>query len=124
MSYRGSFEDEMLSKAARRAAASSVVLLASAFAEWSRAFGTDPKEALGLDGRRFEELALCRRPRADCWVADATLLATEFGMEPSKLISLLRAAEAAESFRYGDPAEAGQTGRLLAARDRDEENER
>jgi hypothetical protein len=123
MSY-SSTDDELLSKAVQRAARSSAVLLASAFDEWSRAFGADPRETLGLDRRRFDELALCRRPRVDHWLADARLLAGEFGIEPDKLISLLRAAEAAEGLRYVHPVEGEQSGRLLAARDRDEEDDR
>lgn len=124
MSYPDRTDEEMLTKAVRRAARSSAVLLASVFDEWSRAFGGDPGQALGLDGRRFEELALCRRPRPDHWLPDARLLAGEFGIDPDKLISLLRAAEAAESLRYAHPEQAQQSGRLLAARDRDEDDGR
>jgi hypothetical protein len=122
MTYRT--DEEMLNRAVRRAARSSAVLLASAFEEWSRAFGADPGEALGLDRRRVAELALCRRPRPDHWLADASVLAGEFGIDPDRLISLLRAAEAAEGLRYAHPEQAGLSGRLLAARDRDEEDDR
>jgi hypothetical protein len=117
-------DEEMLNRAVRRAARSSAVLLASAFEEWSRAFGADPGEALGLDRRRFDELALCRRPRPDPWLADARHLAGEFGIDPKRLIALLRAAEAAEGFRYAHLEQAELSGRLLAARDRDEEGDR
>jgi hypothetical protein len=122
MSYPVSRDDELLSKAVRRAARSGAVLLASAFEEWARAFGADPGETLGLDRRRFDELALCRRPRPDHWLVDAKGLAGEFGVEPEKLISMLRAADAAEGLRYAHPVEVQQSGRLLAARDRDEED--
>ncbi len=124
MSYPDRTDEETLAKAVRRAARSSTVLLASAFDEWSRAFGADPGEALGLDRRHFDELALCRRPRPDHWLADARLLAGEFGIDPGRLISLLRAAEAAEGLRYAHPEQADLSGRLLAARDRDEEDDR
>lgn len=119
-----SSDDEMLTKAVRRAAKSSAVLLASLLGEWSRAFGADAGEALGLDRKRTDELALCRRPRPDRWLEDARHLAGEFGIAPDALISLLRAAEAAESFRYAHPQGDEVSGRLLAARDRDEEDGR
>jgi hypothetical protein len=119
-----SADEEMLTRAARRAAKSSTVLLASLLEEWSRAFGADAGEALGLDRRRVDELALCRRPRADHWLTDVGLLAGEFGVARESLISLLRAAEAAESFRYAHPEGTDVSGRLLAARDRDEEDDR
>lgn len=122
MSYPTSTDDEMLAKAVRRTARSSAVLLASALDEWSRAFGANPGEILDLDSRRLNQLALCRRPRPDHWLPDARALAGEYGIEPEKLISLLRAAEAAEALRYAHPVEAERSGRLLAARDRDEED--
>jgi len=117
-------DDEMLTRAVRRAAKSSAVLLASLLGEWSRAFGADAGEALGLDRNRSEGLALCRRPRPDHWLADARHLAAEFDIEPARLISLLRAAEAAESLRYAHPEESDRSSRLLAARDREEDEDR
>jgi hypothetical protein len=48
-------------------------------------------------------------------------IAKALALNVDKLMAFLRAAEAAERFRGAHPAEASQEGRLLAARDRDED---
>jgi hypothetical protein len=114
--------DALLAHAAGRAASGPAPLIASLIEDWSRGFERDPAEALGVRQRILSEMALCRRPRAESWLADASEIAADVGIETGQLVAFLRAAETVERLRSSPSAEDGQTGRLLAARDRDEDD--
>jgi hypothetical protein len=69
----------------------------------------------------LDELALCRRPRPEYWIDDVTEVARDLAIELDRLIGFLRAAEAVERFKMAHPSNSTQSGRLLAARDHDED---
>ena len=58
---------------------------------WRRIFESNPAEALGIADRTLVEIALCRCPRAEHWHEDASEIAGEFGIEPARFVSFLRA---------------------------------
>lgn len=114
--------DTVLAHAARRAARSANPLIAGLIKAWSAAFpDRRAGDELATSPRSLDELALCLRPRADYWLEDASAVAEALGIEADRLISFLRAAEAAERFAVAQRADHAQAGRLLAARDHDEE---
>lgn len=113
---------DFLARAARRAVRGPAALVAGLIEAWRRAFPEAPlEEALACSGSTLNELALCRRPREDNWIKDATEIADELSVDQDRLIAFLRAAEAVERFGNAHPADASLEGRLLAARDRDED---
>ncbi|MBR0896813.1 hypothetical protein JQ616_17775 [Bradyrhizobium tropiciagri] len=112
----------MLARAAQRAARGPAPLIAPLVEVWRKVFEGDPAKTLDVADRTLFEIALCRRPRADRWKEDAAEIASEFGIEPKRFVSFLRAAEAAEKLNSAHPADDLQDGKLLAARDRDEED--
>lgn len=112
----------LLSRAVRRAAVGPAPLVASLIAVWRKAFPEQTLEqALAGSNETIEELALCRRPRDEHWIEDVTEIAKALTLNADHLASFLRAAEAVERFSIAHPAETSQQGRLLAARDRDED---
>jgi hypothetical protein len=111
----------MLAKAARRAAHGPAPLIAPLVEAWRIVFEGDPAKTLDVAERTLFEIALCRRPRAERWPEDAAEIAGEFGVELNRFVSFLKAAEAAEKLRSAHSADAVQDGKLMAARDRDEE---
>lgn len=111
-----------LARAVRRAAVGPAPLVASLIEIWRKAFPEQPLEqTLASSNETIAELALCRRPRDAHWIEDATEIAKALTLDTDGLISFLRAAEAVERFYIAHPAETSQQGRLLAARDRDED---
>jgi hypothetical protein len=113
--------DALLARAAQRAARGPAPLMAPLVEGWRRVFEGNAAETLGVTDRTLVEIALCRRPRPDRWPEDAAEIAGEFGVEVGRFVSFLRAAEAVELLGSAHAADDGQDGRLLAARDRDEE---
>lgn len=113
---------DALARAARRAARGPAPLVAGLVEAWRLAFpGEDPATALSCTSRTLTELSLCLRPRDGHWVEDATEVADAAGVDADRLISFLRAAETVERLRIAHPAGAADPGRLLAARDHDED---
>src|SRR5262245_24874556 len=111
-----------LARAARRAARGPAPLVASLIEAWRKAFpNQSPEGSLACSAQTVGELALCRRPRDEQWEEDATEIAGALTLDVDQLIAFLRTAEAVQQFGDAHPAEAFQVGRLLAARDRDEE---
>jgi hypothetical protein len=114
--------DQVLERVARRAAVGPAPLVAVLIKAWRSGFpDADPVEALACSPRTLSELALCRRARPDSWVEDVSEIAGNLGLDLDRLVAFLRAAEAVERFHGAHPADASQAGRLLAARDHDEE---
>lgn len=113
---------DYLARAARRAARGPAPLVAGLIEAWRRAFPEQtPEEALACSASTLTEFALCRRPRTENWLEDATEIAEALALAPDSVIAFLRTAEAVETFGDAHPADASEEGRLIAARDRDEE---
>lgn len=113
---------DFFSRAARRAARGPAPLVSGLIEAWRKAFPEQPPElALASSTKALTELALCRRPRDGHWTEDTTEIAATLMLDADLLIAFLRTAEAVERFSTAHPANAIQEGRLLAARDRDEE---
>lgn len=116
--------DDFLARAARRTARGSAALVAGLVEAWRKAFpDEEPAVALECAPGTVSELSLCLRPREERWIEDATEIATAVCVDPDRLVSFLRAAEAVERFGDAHPVDDTVAGRLLAARDRDEEDE-
>jgi hypothetical protein len=110
-----------LARAARRAERGSE-LVAGLVAVWRHAFPDDSLEdVLGTSTRSVTELSLCLRPRSDNWTLDVQEIAQAIGIEPVRLEAVLRKAELAERLSVAHAADDPGEGRLMAARDRDEE---
>lgn len=117
-------KEDNLARAARLVARGPAPLVAGLVEAWRRAFpDEDPAAALRCSPRTISELSLCLRPREERWIDDSVEIAGSVGIEPDRLISFLRAAEAIERFGNAHPADDTLVGRLLAARDRDEGEE-
>jgi hypothetical protein len=114
--------DAILARAAGRAANGPAPLIASLLADWRRGFERDPAEDLGVGGRVLSELALCRRPRPDNWTVDVREIAADLSIDVDRLSALLRAAETIERLGPAPPADDQQADRLMAARDREEDD--
>lgn len=113
--------DEILARAARRAIRGPAPLIASLIEVWRRAFRSDAATELAVSDRVLNELALCLRPYPERWVEDVSEIAQDLDIDLDQLISFLRAAEAVERFKMAHPSNTAQAGRLLAARDHDED---
>lgn len=119
-----SFEDPgtaALVRAARRAELSQIGLVAGLLPRWRTAFpDSDPGAALGVTPDMLARIALCRRPRPECWLVDANAIADAGGANRDVVVRFLRTAEALETLAKDDEAELpGIT--LMAARDREED---
>src|SRR5262245_59273956 len=102
-----------------RAAETSPVFLASVFACYRATKGTDDAELarrLGVAAERLDELALCRRPRAELFRQDVAAVATRFGADAGALATVIRQVDALEAF-----AVPGASRVLAAARGVDDE---
>ncbi len=110
--------DEVVARAAQRAARGPAPLIAALVAAWRSGFpDATATAALDCSQRTVDELALCRRPRAEQWLADVTELAQALQIDTDRLVAFLRAAESIERFSTAHRADDSQAGRLLAARD-------
>jgi hypothetical protein len=114
--------DELLERAARRTATGPAPLVAPLIKAWRKGFhDVEPAHQLGCSARKLSELALCLRPRPGTWLQDVSEISRALEIDADRLTAFLRAAEAIERFQAAHPAEATQEGRLMAARDRDED---
>lgn len=104
---------------ARRSAA----FIASLYLHWERAFGGTVAGALSSSPESLISLGLCRRPREDRWSEDVEQIAEACRLDVGALASLLRQALAAELMAGAAPVGHAIDGRLLAARDRDEDDQ-
>ncbi len=120
MTWRDSDPDAL--RAAARSVAKVPFLVASLIERWRSAFTSSPIDALNCTDVQLAYLALCRRPRHDFWMQDVTELAEGASLSPESLAQFVRAAEAAERFSDAHPVDSETDGRLMAARDRDEED--
>jgi len=84
----------------------------------SRFGGVSPARSIGPSTALVSG---CRGPRDEQWVEDATEIAGALSLDADHLIAFLRTAEAIQQFGDAHPTDSAQAGRLLAARDRDEE---
>jgi hypothetical protein len=110
-----------LLRAAQRAELIEAGLVAGLLPRWRSAFpDIDPAAALGATPDMLARIALCRRPRATCWLVDANAIADAGGTDRDLLVRFLRTAEALEALATDDAAAVpGVT--LMAARDREED---
>jgi hypothetical protein len=114
-------DGDLLRRAAERAS-QDPFYLASSLLAYAGAEGLDDAglaDRLGCDPATLPALLLCRKPTGEphMFRADVEAIAKRFGLNPVRLVQLLRHANALAA--SGDPP-AGQAGHLLAAaRDRD-----
>jgi hypothetical protein len=108
--------------AASRSAVRVPFLVASLIEQWRKTFGSSPNAALECSDLQLHYLALCRRPRTANWGDDLAEIAAGSDIAAEKLASFIRAAETAERMSNAHPVETGVDGRLMAARDRDEDD--
>lgn len=112
-----SSDDVVLARAAHRAAYAAPDLIAPLINSWRTAFEEDPAVQLDTSNRTVSELALCRRPRPSMWLIDVKEISTDLGIKLPLLVSFLRAAEAVERFGDAHATADDHDGRLMAARD-------
>lgn len=106
---------------AARLAARSPRLIASLLPPWENAFGGSVADHLGADAHRVASLALCLRPKADTFAADVAEIAAACGVDENRLAALLRQAVSIEALAAAPPVGDLVDGRLMAARDRTED---
>jgi hypothetical protein len=112
----------------RRAIETDAGLLASWFHRYAEAEGRDWKSLateLGCELETLDQVALCVPPRPERFAADAQEIAEAFGVNPSRLLALLRRLEVLDALS-APPAEIAASAPagepyLLAARDREPE---
>jgi len=97
--------------------------VATLIARWRASFDDAPATVLHVDESTILELGLCKRPRPETWNADVGEIAEAIGIDLDDLASFLRAAEVVERFGDVHAADEYEDGRLLAARDRDQEDQ-
>lgn len=119
-----SFEDlgtTALARAAQRAELTQTGLVAGLLPRWRSAFpDSDPAAALGATPDMLARIALCRRPRAACWLVDANAIADAGGADRDLVVRFLRTVEALETLAKDDVAAVPGVA-LMAARDREED---
>jgi hypothetical protein len=101
----------------------SATFIASLYSPWEKAFGGTVADALASAPESLISLGLCRRPREDRWYEDVEEIAAACRLDAGALASLLRQALAAELMAGAAPVGHVVDGRLLAARDRDEDEQ-
>lgn len=111
--------------------------LAAPLQRWQRAQGLSRAafaETLGGDAEGLDRLALCRPPRPERFAEDAAAVAAHCGLNPDRLLSLLRKMQVMAGFSAAGEASAlpvapvasrragffSGDGLLVAARDRDD----
>lgn len=109
---------------AYRHAARSPGHVASLIVAWQRAFGDEPPAvALGCPEDVILELGLCLRPRDERWLDDVSEIAQALRIDPDRLAAFLRRCAVVERLAAAPPLDEHVDGRLLAARDRGEDDE-
>lgn len=110
-----------LARVAQRAARRDI-FIAWLLRAWSRAWpGASASEELQCSEQRVVDLALCLRPRAEHWEADIAEIAGACDIEQRRLDAFLKKLVIAERLALAHDNGAEAEGRLLAARDRDDE---
>jgi hypothetical protein len=118
-----SFEPKTsLSRAAERVR-HSPLFVGSLFDSWENAFGSSIAGALDASPESVDALALCTRPRDDRWAEDIAEIARACSLDEGRLAALMRQALAVALLRTAAPVDEALDGRLLAARDRDEDDQ-
>ena len=113
---------EDLRRIVERASTHSGSLLASLLRFWSRRFPQPTvSELLDCSEEAVLRLAICKRPREESWVPDVQEIGQVIGIDRNRLEDFLRRAAVAERLALSNPAHDTTAGRLLAARDRDQE---
>lgn len=118
-----SSEDRFDAIRASRIAARSPKLIASLVPGWERVFGGSVAAHLGADERSVARLSLCALPQPDRFGADVGEIAAACGIDEGRLASFLRQAASVERMGSAAPVGGVVDGRLMAARDRDEDPE-
>ncbi|MCP2213972.1 hypothetical protein [Bradyrhizobium diazoefficiens] len=111
-----------LARAAGVAVRSST-LIGGLFPPWERAFSGSVAEFLGADQRGMTSLALCMRPKPDHFAVDVAEIAAACRIDENRLAAWLRQAMSVEAMAAAPPASGAVDGRLMAARDRTEDDE-
>jgi hypothetical protein len=101
----------------------SPAFVASLYQGWERAFENSVRAALDASEEAVASLGLCLRPRNENWAADVSEIANACGLDVGRLAAFLRQAFAVEAFAGAPPAGDVVDGRLLAARDRGQEDD-
>jgi hypothetical protein len=99
--------------------------LGEALAAYARSEGLDDAglaAALGCSVEGLARLRLCRRPDPARFGADVARIAERFGARADALAEAVRRADALAALRDAS-AGAAEAGLLMAARDRDEDDE-
>lgn len=109
-----------LTRAAQRASRSNR-LIGSLLPAWERAFGQTPEAYLAIAPASLTVLSLCTRPRPDNWAADIAELEATCGIDAARLSSFLRQALSIEALASAPAVGDLVDGRLMAARDRTED---
>lgn len=118
-----SFEPQVdLSKALNRAR-QSAVLIASLFGTWEKVFGGTIADALSAGPEAVSALGLCRRPREDRWADDIAEIAAACRLDEGRVAAVMRQALVAEHLAAAPPVGNVVDGRLLAARDREDDEQ-
>lgn len=113
---------DLLSHAAMRVARGPFPGIAGLVTAWRKAFPEqEPTAALACRSGAVTELSLCLRPREGRWLADVVEISRAVGIDPDLLTGFLRTCEAIERLGDAHPVGEESSGRLLAARDRDED---
>lgn len=111
-----------LERIVERASTHSGLLLASLLRFWGRRFPQPQvSELLGCTEEAVLRLAICKRPREESWVSDVQEIAQVISIDRNRLEDFLRRASVVEKLALSNPAHDTTAGRLLAARDRDQE---
>jgi hypothetical protein len=118
-----SFEPKIsLSRAAKRVR-HSPLFIGSLFDAWENTFGISVADALDASPQSVHALALCTRPRDDRWAEDIAEIAGACSLDEGRLAAFLRQALAVALLQTAAPVDEALDGRLLAARDRDEDDQ-
>jgi len=104
-------------------AARSPKFVASLLARWERAFGQTAASYLSADQRSMSALALCQRPDPNNFASDVAEVASACGIDERRLASFLRQAVSVERMASAPQVEGTVDGRLMAARDPNEDDE-
>lgn len=75
---------------------------------------------LGCSLDTIRRLCLCRRPTQDRLEADIAVICERFGIDPGRIVALIRRVQAVEALGSGAGADEEHDAMLLAARDRDD----
>jgi hypothetical protein len=103
------------------AAGRSPKLIGGLFPAWETAFAATVTEFLSADQRGVTSLALCMRPKAEAFAADVAEIAAACRIDEARLAAWLRQAMSVEALAVAPPAGKVVDGKLMAARDRTED---